>query len=70
MSKSSHAIVLEKVTFYLPRELRVKLEHTRIDQRATVCSIMTDLVEGYVKKPFAPVTPDRRKTRFKNKKGA
>lgn len=67
MAKMAAKDKLEKVTFYLPPELRNRLEHVRIDQRATVCSIMTDLVERYVEEPFIPKTPDRRKARFSKK---
>lgn len=69
MDKTEAAGRLDKVTVYLPSELRIKLEHLRIDRRTTISSIVTDLAEKYVANPFTPQTPDRRKSRFTSKKG-
>lgn len=69
MAKTEADGRLDKVTVYLPQDLRIKLEHLRIDRRTTISSIFTDLAEKYVANPFAPVTPDRRKSRFTSKKG-
>lgn len=59
----------DKVTIHLPQDLRVKLEHARIDQKTTMSAIMTDMAIKYLERPFKPKTPDRRKTRFNGLKG-
>lgn len=69
MAKTESVGRLDKVTVYLPQDLRIKLEHARIDRRTTISSIITDLAEKYVADPFTPATPDRRKSRFTSSKG-
>jgi hypothetical protein len=58
------SLKLEKVTFYLPQDLRKQLRFACVQHDTTMCSILTDLTEIYVGKPFQPKTQDRRKTRF------
>ena len=58
------SLKLEKVTFYLSSDLRKQLRYACIQHDTTLCSVLTDLTEQYVKSPFQPKTKDRRKTRF------
>lgn len=58
------SLKLEKVTFYLPQDLRKQLRFACVQHDTTMCSILTDLTKIYVDNPFQPETKDRRKTRF------
>jgi hypothetical protein len=54
-------MTVKKLTVYLPTELAKGLRIACVKQDTTLSSVITDLVENYVAKPFQPRSRDRRK---------